>query len=566
MSNNTDILIVGAGPTGLSLACDLARRGVSWRLIDRKSGPSTIMKATVLTPSTLDYFEDLGFFDRARETGTAVRYMTIYADGEIVVRRGWDSLDAPHPYMLLLGQHYTERFLNDRLGELGGTVEWDTELESFTVDDGVSATIKELSGRSQEIKARYLVGCDGGHSAVAQGLGVEYRDLDFATDYVIAELEIDTDLPRQDWHIFFAKDGPLAIGAMPNGLWGAMAALPPLPDGKSRVGTEPSLDEMQSLWDRRSPYKARVSNPRWMSHYRTHLRSAIGPSRLPVILAGDAAHQVSPLSSLGMNSGILDARNLGWKLDLACRELAGPDLLPSYDREHRAQAEPAKVLTVLNEVAYPWRAAPLRLYRDWSFRILLNFDPLWDYYVKYQSQRARNLRSSPIVSQQIGFPVHRPSSPHLSDHSSCTSAWLAFGEGPHAGDPARDVPDLVEASTSATVRLFEKLYGGFHTLVVFGGCEEPDEEMRTNFTLLETSCRELPDGLLKTLFVHLGDSLPKGLWTGEALLDRGGAAHARYGADGECLYLIRPDGYVGYRALPPLWGPLKDYLKTVFGV
>ena len=102
MSDNTDILIVGAGPTGLSLACDLARRGISCRLIDKKSGPSTIMKATVLTPSTLDYFEDLGLFDRARETGTAVRYMTIYADGEVVVRRGWESLDAPHPYMLLL--------------------------------------------------------------------------------------------------------------------------------------------------------------------------------------------------------------------------------------------------------------------------------------------------------------------------------------------------------------------------------------------------------------------------------------------------------------------------------
>lgn len=193
MSDGTDILIVGAGPTGLSLACDLARRGCC-RLIDKKLGPSTIMKATVLTPASLDYVEDLGLFDRARETGTAVRYMTIYADGEVVVKRGWDRLDAPHPYMLLLGQHYNERFLNERLGELGGAVEWDTELMSVAADDGVTATIKRYAGGTEEVRARFLVGCDGGHSTVAQGLGAEYRDLDFPTDYVIAELEIDTDL------------------------------------------------------------------------------------------------------------------------------------------------------------------------------------------------------------------------------------------------------------------------------------------------------------------------------------------------------------------------------------
>lgn len=131
---------------------------------------------------------------------------------------------------------------------------------------------------------------------------------------------------------------------------------------------------------------------------------------------------------------------------------------------------------------------------------------------------------------------------------------------------ARDVAGLTEASTGKTVRLFDKLYGGLHTLVVFGGCEEPDEDTRANYALLETSCQQLPEGLLQTPFIHLGDSLPEGLWTGAALLDPGGASHARYGAEGECLYLIRPDGYVGYRALPPLWEPLKEYLGRVFAI
>lgn len=107
-SSHVDILIVGAGPTGLAIACDLARRDRSFLFVDKKSGPSTIMKATAISPMSLDYLQDLGVFDRMRETGTAVRDLVLYADGEPVVRRGWEMLNAPHPYMLLLGQHYTE--------------------------------------------------------------------------------------------------------------------------------------------------------------------------------------------------------------------------------------------------------------------------------------------------------------------------------------------------------------------------------------------------------------------------------------------------------------------------
>jgi len=207
-----------------------------------------------------------------------------------------------------------------------------------------------------------------------------------------------------------------------------------------------------------------------------------------------------------MNSGILDARNLAWRLDLACRGLAGPQLLSSYDFEHRKEWEPAAALTKLNEIAYPWRSTPLRLYRDWSLRILMNFEPFWEFFVKFQSQKERNLRQSPIVRQEIRLPIHRKSSPHLSDHGSCMEAWLAFGEGPHAGDQARAVPGLIDADTGEKRRLFEVCFGGRHTLLIFSGCDDPDGDLKANYGIIEAEC----EGLLKAVFIHRGEKMPDG--------------------------------------------------------
>lgn len=547
-----DVVIAGAGPTGLGLACELARADLSFRIVDAKSGTSTIMKATAVTPTTLEFFEDLGVLERCLALGTRVRALVLYSEGKKIVERGWDSVDSPHPFMMLLGQQHTERILHERLQELGSGVAWNTSLTSFEEDDaGVTVRLGE-----EAVRARYLVGCDGSKSTVAAGLGVEYRDLDFPTDYVVAELEIETDAPRDDWSVFFAETGAMGLGAMPHGRWGIMASLPPLPDKSSRVGTEPTLAELQALWDERSPFPGRLSNPQWMSHYRTHARVARHHRQRRIFLAGDAAHQVSPLSSLGMNSGLLDARNLGWKLALASRGMASQTLLDSYDQEHRSQVSTALVLSAANELVYPWTNLVLRTYRDVSYRLMLNFEPFWRAYVTVQSQKDRNLRRSPAVRQHVGLPL--PGTPRLSDHGSCVAAWMAFGEGPHAGDPARDVA-LPEG------RLFSRMFGGLQTLLIFGGCDDPSPEMRQHYREFAQGLADLPAGFLRTVFVQRGERMPEGLWEGEILLDPEGAAHARYGAEGECLYLVRPDGYVGFRSQPPLWEPLARYLEEVFG-
>jgi len=525
------------------------------------------MKATALTPLSLEYFEDLGVFERVRATGTAVRDVAVYADGTEALRRSWDGLDSPHPYLLLLGQQYTEAILHERLRELGAAVEWRTELTGFEVaPEGVAVTVAaEARGSRETSFARFLAGCDGARSAVARQLGTEYRQHDYSTDYVVAEIEIDAKLDRRDWSFFFTPAGILAAGAMPKNRWGIMATLPKREGRVSWLDKAPSVAELQAIWDERSPFPGKLGNPQWISHYRTHLKSARGKTRWPVVLAGDAAHQVSPLSAMGMNSGILDARNLAWRLDLACRGLAGAEILSSYDFEHRREWSSAAALTRLNEMAYPWTAGPLRAYRDWSLRVLMNIDSIWRFYVRFQTQKDRNLRRSPIVKQDVGGPVHRLGAPHLSDHTTCLAAWLAFGEGPHAGDQWRDVPGLIDPAVGEEIRLFNVVFGGQHTLLVFGGCDEPSDEMRMNFRDLESQCARLPAGLVKVAFIHHGAAIPRKAWAGTVLLDPLGAAHARYGAEGEALYLMRPDGFIAYRAQPPQPAPLANFLRSYFG-
>lgn len=541
------ILVVGAGPTGLALGCELARRGVEFRLVDRKAGTSTVMKATALTPTSLEFFEDLGLLDRCLETGQRVRHLALYAEGKKIVERGWDSLDSPHPFMLLLGQNYTERFLEERLGALGGRVEWNTSLVSL--EEGPRVQLELPDGRRETLEPRFVVGCDGSKSEVARACQARYRDLDFPTDYAVAELEVEAAMPREDWMVFFAESGPLAAGAMPGGRWGIMLSLPP---GRDAQGGEPTLEELQGYWDERSPFPGKLSNPQWMSYFRTHAR--VLASKLPagVVLAGDAAHQVSPLSSLGMNSGLLDARNLAWKLELSWRGLARPLLLESYASEHLTLLEPGLVLSVLNEFVYPARNLLLRKYRDLSYQLMLNFEPIWRFYTRYQSQKERSLRRSPVVAQELALPVGRE---HLD-----VASWLAFGEGPHAGDPARDVPGLVEAATGREVRLYQKLFGGVQTLLVFAPCAEA----RPVFRQLEEFLSGLPSGLLRALFVQRGPRVVEGAWSGEVLLDPQGHAHARYGAEEECVYLMRPDGFVGYRSLPIAVEGLGAYLGRLF--
>jgi 2-polyprenyl-6-methoxyphenol hydroxylase-like FAD-dependent oxidoreductase len=327
-----DVVVVGAGPTGLTLAVDLARRGVSVRVIE-KGDPFTGSRGKGLQPRTQEVFEDLGVLDRVRAAGGPYPPVRIYRGAEIVHE---GHLDAPreatpaepYPNVWMLPQFRTAEILRDRLAELGVMVETGVELIGFAQDaDGVTATVTRLG----QLRTRYLVGADGGRSRVRRELGVSFLGETYETHRaLIADVRL-SGLDRDLWRVWTdPADRSRMVGLCPlagTDLFQFTASLAP------DATPDPALDDLQRAIDEATGGSGvRLVEVGWTSVYRANIRMVDRYRVGRVLLAGDAAHVHSPAGGQGLNTGVQDAYNLGWKLGLV---LAGaPDtLLDTYEQE-----------------------------------------------------------------------------------------------------------------------------------------------------------------------------------------------------------------------------------------
>ena len=331
------VLIVGAGPTGLTLACELARRGVRFRLIEAAAGPQAGSRGKGVQPRSLEVFDDLGVVDRVLAHGQVAMPMRATGpDGRVTVsgaKAVGDRPDVPYPASLLTPEWRIEEALRGRLAELGGGVEFGTALERFTQSEqGVSVVVRR-GGAAETILAGWLVGCDGGHSVVRKQAGIafegETRD---EVRMIVADLEVDG-LDRDAWQMWRHPEGFLALCPLPStNVFQFQAGIAPGQD------PELSLRNMQTILERRSNRTdIRLHEAEWSSLWRANVRLADRYRVGRVFLAGDAAHIHSPAGGQGMNTGIQDAQNLGWKL-AAVAKGASPALLDSYEAERRPVA------------------------------------------------------------------------------------------------------------------------------------------------------------------------------------------------------------------------------------
>ncbi len=343
--NEIAVLIVGAGPTGLTLACELARRGVSFRLVEAISGPQPGSRGKGIQPRTLEVFEDLGIVDRVIAHGRLAMPMRSTALDGKVTESGTEPLtecpDIPYAASLLTPEWRIEEALRLRLAELGGEVEFGSALGSFAqTDEAVTAEVSK-AGEVETVTARWLVGCDGGHSAVRKQAGIafegETRD---EVRMIVADVEV-KGLDRDAWHMWRHGEGMVALCPLPStAIFQYQASLAPGQD------SEPNLVNMQAILERRSGRAdIHLNEPEWRSLWRANIRLAERYREGRVLLAGDAAHIHSPAGGQGMNTGIQDAYNLGWKL-AAVAKGASPALLDSYEAERRPVA--AGVLALSN--------------------------------------------------------------------------------------------------------------------------------------------------------------------------------------------------------------------------
>jgi 2-polyprenyl-6-methoxyphenol hydroxylase-like FAD-dependent oxidoreductase len=479
----TDVLIIGAGPTGLTLACELARRGVDTRIVERSAEPARGSRGFTLKPHSLDVLAGVGAVDRVLAGGTQRQQLRFHLGRE----RLFDldpapSTDPSRPYPNPVGipQWRTEEALRERLAELGVRVEFGRGLESTAPDaDGVTAV---LAG-GETVRARYLVGTDGGRSTVRKAAGIGFPGTTPEGRALIVDAGV-TGLDRAaGTHLWVGPRGVVAVRPIPHDdVWQVVVSHPP-------EGAEQALDVVQ---DRIAAVTGRadvrVAEPRWMSLWRYNLRMVERYRSGPVFLAGDAAHVHSRFGGHGMNTGIQDAANLGWKLAMVLAGAAGDALLDTYEAERMPVA---RAILADSDDQMSAVVSPPRLLRPLLGPVLrAGF-----------ARRQRRTRDD--------HPTYR-TGPLTVDASARRSRV-------RAGDLAPDAPVLVDGRPG---RLHEVLRGGRFTVLTFGPAVPEPGVIVPHIRLLDVSGVADPTGALRRAFA----------------------------ATPETAVVVRPDGYVGLLA------------------
>ena len=339
-----DVLVVGAGPTGLALAARLAASGVTCRVVDRGSDRAHQSRALAVQPRTLEALEPFGLAAQMVAAGRPAVQARLHAGRRTTAVSLFDlgMDDTAHPSLLFLSQARTEALLLDHLAAAGVTVERRTALEDLADDgDAVTCRLRGPDGASAGVRARYVVGCDGVRSTVRRLSGIAFPGGRYPQTFLLADLAADG-LERGALHAFVRRAGPVLffpLGAPATwrliSMRADVAPLGAAAEAEPAVAGPVALEELQAVVDRATGGAVHLHDPVWATSFSVHHRHASAYRAGRAFLAGDAAHVHSPVGAQGMNTGVQDALNLGWKLALVLRAGAPEELLDSYEAERR---------------------------------------------------------------------------------------------------------------------------------------------------------------------------------------------------------------------------------------
>jgi 2-polyprenyl-6-methoxyphenol hydroxylase-like FAD-dependent oxidoreductase len=426
---NLDVLVIGAGPVGLAMAAELARYGLSVRIVDKSSQPTDKSKALVLWSRTLEMFDRMGCTSTFVDAGLKVTAANIVAGNREIARITLNGVASPHPFALLLPQSDTERLLEQHLNNLGVEVERSTELQQFTAaDDHVVSTLINPQGQQQTVSSQWLIGCDGAHSAVRHELQMDFVGDTMPSNWVLADVQLAGAPNPGEITVLWHTDGVLVIFPIKHDRYRVIADVGDTVHDTAPA--DPTLDDVQALLDRRGPGGVQASSPLWLAGFQINERKIANYRAGRVFLVGDAAHIHSPAGGQGMNTGIQDACNLAWKLALVTRNLcASEPLLSSYSIERSAVGdEVLKNAGRLTSIAI-MKGEARQSIRNHLAALVFGLSPV------------RRLAADTLTELSIGYP-----------NSPLTISHPHFHHGPSAGDRAPIRESEIPVSTGNTPR------------------------------------------------------------------------------------------------------------------
>jgi 2-polyprenyl-6-methoxyphenol hydroxylase-like FAD-dependent oxidoreductase len=507
MMNAPSVLIAGAGPTGMAMAIELKRAGMDVRVIDKSDHMALHSQALVVQARTLEQFQRYGIADAAVAQGRKLTHASFWSDGKKILAFPFDRIPSRYPFVLFLPQNQTEALLNEKMELLGVRSERGSELVSFTQQThGVEAKIRHGDGREETVNARWLIGCDGAHSAVRQLAGIPFQGGGVGISFFLGDLEMDgPDVPFDELSLHLHAGDLVFMGPLSDKLTRVIVATH-AEQGKDQK-RDVSIPDFQRGLDRMK-VRATVRSAEWMTPFHVNDLQARHYRQGNVFLAGDAAHIHSPVGGQGMNTGIQDAANLAWKL-VAVANGADESLLDSYESE---RGEVGKALLRFTERGLKLATASHPLVekiRDAILPIITRPSFVQDLMLGFISETAIEYRSSSIVTDLGGDGSLR------------------------AGDRMPDV-DVNKQGGATSLLQHATQFGHLAVLVNVSAAQRQEVASRLQaLQRIDISDADLDDAGRKLL-----------------------------GSE-EKVLVVRPDGYIGFRGTVGKADGLKEYLQRV---
>lgn len=525
------VLIVGAGPTGLMVACELKRHGIPFRIIDKNTESTKGSNATWIQTRTLEIFDIIGILNHFLKPGHKCEAINFYLKGKEIGKISLTEIDSIYPYILMLPQSKTEQILEQHLLHLGTKVERSSELLTIQeTDQGILSTIRQPNQVTENIISDWIIACDGANSTVREKCHIAFPGKNLPEQFMVADAKMSSSLPTNEIHVFFDKG---TIFPSKRTIFAAF----PWGEKEYRLTANLYLDsprqsftaqEVKEIVSERTYGNYIVENVSWISPFWIHSKFVNQMNHGAIFFAGDAAHIHSPAGGQGMNTGIQDAFNLAWKLALVIKQKANISLLNSYQKER---------LPIIEDIVTQ---------TDFYTNMFL-FDKDFSSKLKEFNHQ---LSEHPALSRKIAEQLTQ------IDIRYKKSPIINYSQKPNTGSPQQGerAPNV---KINNSKNLYDYLSNSLHYIMIFAG-NNPTKEDLNNIKKLQDFIGDKFSDLIKILVIT-----PKPLESiKNIILDPTSSLSNSYKVNCFCTYIIRPDNYIAYFSKGSDASSIGDFLKN----